>query len=369
METKRPRKRRHWGMTGGQVAVLGFSGILLFAILIVGALLLLEQPAVAPPVAQIQTAATQPVQASATPQNKPAYPPTWTPTVALTQPSCQSEAQIYLEQVKPLYLRVGDELKDTIGKPETETEQAIQKVQNTRQAIAAVPAPPCTEASRELSLRGLDRTIALVVTYSQGNVPSNLDEELSSSSDELAMGLTQLAALSEGRPTPAASASTIQSDTNSSTPLPKVQSTGKWLVAVDKSSFDDSPTVVLSLAAENSVDGWLDTYLPSLILRCKEKEVEAYVKVGMETDVEYDTEHSTVRLRFDKDSATTEKLGHSTDGKALFFQSPKSIINAMLAHDTLLFGFTPFNASPVETSFDLRGLKGVIGQLKQACQW
>ena len=45
------------------------------------------------------------------------------------------------------------------------------------------------------------------------------------------------------------------------------------------------------------------------------------------------------------------------------------MIIAMLQSNEMVFGFTPFNADPVATTFDLRELKNVIEPLKQSCNW
>lgn len=72
-------------------------------------------------------------------------------------------------------------------------------------------------------------------------------------------------------------------------------------------------------------------------------------------------------MRFDQEEAQTLITSESTDGEALFFRDPVGIIADMLQHDEMVFGFTPFNASPVVTTFDLRGLAEVIQPLQGAC--
>lgn len=62
---------------------------------------------------------------------------------------------------------------------------------------------------------------------------------------------------------------------------------GKWqLDAGGASSFDDSESVVLALDAEQEISGQFDTKLPTLILRCQERQLEAYVVTGLQPDVE-----------------------------------------------------------------------------------
>jgi len=162
------------------------------------------------------------------------------------------------------------------------------------------------------------------------------------------------------------------------TPLPtvagagNVQSTvyGKWRVSEDTSAFDDSPTVVLLLDSDNSVQTWLDVEVPTLVLRCKEKKLEAYINVDSQFAVEIDEDYNdspTVRLRFDDDKAYEIRMHESTDGEAVFFPDGEGLIRRMETASTLVFGFTPFSASPVQANFDLRGLKNVIQPLWAAC--
>ena len=141
----------------------------------------------------------------------------------------------------------------------------------------------------------------------------------------------------------------------------------KWKTTYTQSSFDDSQTVVVSLKAQSKIKGFLESSLPKLIFRCKEGSVEIYINVGMQQDVEYDFENSTVRIRYDKDPAFQTKMGHSTSGDALFFKNPNEVLVEMVKHKTMVFGFTPFNASPVQTSFDLIQLREKIQPLVNAC--
>lgn len=156
------------------------------------------------------------------------------------------------------------------------------------------------------------------------------------------------------------------------TPLPtNTPDAGKWITDISTNSFDDSRTVVLLLDADNEIEGWLSTFLPGLILRCQEGRVEAYIHIGTQAEVELDSNFDnrpTVRLRFDSNEAITLRMDESTDGDALFFPQPQTTIDQLLVHDRLLFGFTPFNASAVEATFDLRGLSYVIQPLREACR-
>ncbi|MDP1545269.1 MAG: type VI secretion system-associated protein TagO [Anaerolineales bacterium] len=155
--------------------------------------------------------------------------------------------------------------------------------------------------------------------------------------------------------------------TQTNTPKPF---TGKWQVSTSKSEFDNSTTVALSLDAESFIEGWLTTTLPTLVLRCKEREIDVYVNVGTQSNVEYGRYNkATVRVRFDQNQAFETITSESTTGEALFFRDPHQMIISMLRSNEMVFGFTPFNANPAVTTFDLRGLENVIEPLKQSCNW
>jgi type VI secretion system protein VasI len=150
------------------------------------------------------------------------------------------------------------------------------------------------------------------------------------------------------------------------TPIP----TGKWITTFNKSPFDDSQTVILSLNANFPVTGWInDTKVPLLVVQCREKKTDVYIKVGMAQNVETGLyNQSTVRVRFDSDEAEDVITDHSTDNESLFFHDPNAFINKMLQHEKLTFGFIPFNSSSVETSFDLHGLSEAIKPLQEVCK-
>jgi hypothetical protein len=87
----------------------------------------------------------------------------------------------------------------------------------------------------------------------------------------------------------------------------------------------------------------------------------------MQPDVEGISDTATVRLRFDKEKTQTLQASKSTDGEALFLEPPLMLITSMLQHEQIVFEFTPFDASPAEMLFDLRGLSEVIAPLHEAC--
>lgn len=150
-------------------------------------------------------------------------------------------------------------------------------------------------------------------------------------------------------------------------PAPKIS---KWRIDKETSKIDDSSNIFLMLEAESSISGWLNkTHTPELTIRCKEHKTEVYIETGMSSSVEYGTDGATVILRFDKEKAKSYNTGKSTDGEALFFSQSVGLIKQMLSHSTMLFQFTPFNSSPVMTTFDLSGISEAIKPLRETCKW
>lgn len=152
--------------------------------------------------------------------------------------------------------------------------------------------------------------------------------------------------------------------------LNDTSSKGKWSSQTTVSPLDDSKNVYLILKADAAITNRLgETFLPVLIIRCEEKGIDAYIVTGMAPNVDYSADDVTVKLSFDKNEGKRIKLSKSTDGKALFFQSPKDWVRQIEDADALLFEFTPYNSAPVMTTFDIRGLKEAIEPLRKACSW
>ena len=144
---------------------------------------------------------------------------------------------------------------------------------------------------------------------------------------------------------------------------------GKWVVHESSSQMDDSKTVVLRLDAENTISGWLKKNKANLLIRCKENKTEVYIHTGMAANPEHGTDAHTVRIRLDKLRAFTERWSESTNNEALFAKTPISLAKKLAHARTMLFEFTPFNANPATSRFDVRGLDQHLNRVAQACGW
>jgi type VI secretion system protein VasI len=135
--------------------------------------------------------------------------------------------------------------------------------------------------------------------------------------------------------------------------------------------MDDTQTVTFHLEAEHSITGWLKTHRPSLILRCKERETDAYVVTGMAARPVYgETDKASVRVRFDDRPARQQHWNESTDNEALFSPQPIALIRSIAVAKTMQLEFTPFNSSPVIVRFDVSGLgDDRVSLLAKTCRW
>jgi len=96
---------------------------------------------------------------------------------------------------------------------------------------------------------------------------------------------------------------------------------GGWIITHTKSPMDDTKGVILSLAAENKVLGFPnEAKVPTLNIRCKEKNIDIFINVGMSFSVENINKAHTLRLRIDNNKAYQQTWNESSDGHALFLE-------------------------------------------------
>jgi type VI secretion system protein VasI len=146
---------------------------------------------------------------------------------------------------------------------------------------------------------------------------------------------------------------------------------GEWSTSTEKSKFDDSKSVFLTLNAKETITGWPGKiYKPSLVIRCKENQTQAYIIFGMSAAVEYGLYNkSTLQFRIDKKKSFKLAASKSTDGEALFLPNAINFAKKIMNAEELLVRFVPFNSPPQETSFHVTGLNQAIKQLREACKW
>jgi hypothetical protein len=152
-------------------------------------------------------------------------------------------------------------------------------------------------------------------------------------------------------------------------PPPPASPASLWSIDSSTSAMDDSPTVVLSRDAENSVSAWLETKTPTMIIRCREGRVQLYMHLGSAFDTEIGhLDEARIRYRIDSLPAQTSWWTESTDNDAVFAPSPVSLARRLARGSTLTMQFTPFNADPVTARFDIRGLDELLPRVLRACK-
>lgn len=147
---------------------------------------------------------------------------------------------------------------------------------------------------------------------------------------------------------------------------------GNWLVTEDRSAFDDSRTVVLSLASDAPIRSQFGAPGPArLYLRCQENTTSLFLVLNdlFLADIQG---FGAVDYRVDEAAAGAVQMTSSTDNKALgLWEGGKAIafIKKLMAGKSVVFRATPYNDSPVEFSFTLAGLDAASLPLQEACGW
>jgi len=147
-----------------------------------------------------------------------------------------------------------------------------------------------------------------------------------------------------------------------------------WRKKVDKSSFDDTKTVLVFLEADGPIIGWPSrSFTPAIVLRCQEKKTDAILRTGMTGHLYhgegYNGDATVTRARYDKDETWEYVMLKSTDGEAYFFRNAIDEIKTMAKKNKLVIEFTPFNGSPQEIRFSLAGLDEHLPELRSTCGW
>jgi hypothetical protein len=162
---------------------------------------------------------------------------------------------------------------------------------------------------------------------------------------------------------------------------------GKWSVMVSTNVGNDTPIVTAALRADAPIRGWLQTAIPTLVVRCQtppprdeivllstkglpvQPGLDVYIDTGVRSSVEQGDGTHLISVRFDANPAEHWGTVESTDTEALFiapFYAQQMV--AKLTHSRqLLVGFTPSNAPPALISFDTRGFKMHAARVLAAC--
>ncbi len=147
-------------------------------------------------------------------------------------------------------------------------------------------------------------------------------------------------------------------------PRPASSPAEGWAITTERSEMTDQPSVTLSLAALSAGESPLDTR-PSLIVRCRETELELYISTGSVLDADNDI--TPVRIRWGTAAPEEAYWGRSSDYTAAFAPEPREFLSKLLVNPDLRFEVHPYDASPRVIKFNARGLSRHIEQVNSAC--
>lgn len=150
----------------------------------------------------------------------------------------------------------------------------------------------------------------------------------------------------------------------------EVPATGAWQIKRSHSPMEDLPSVTASLDATDSIEIWPNRRVtPTLLIRCKDGAMDAYVHTGVSANPELGKfQTASGRIRFDAEDPQTLDLGTSTSDDALFFDDPPGILKAVVEHKLLAFEFTPFRSSPAVVTFNLSGAREMSRVIESDCK-
>ena len=149
---------------------------------------------------------------------------------------------------------------------------------------------------------------------------------------------------------------------------------GKWGVRIQKSDFEDTTDVFMSIASEDPINcgSIRGPEYAHLYVRCSENTTALYITTQCHlTSSEYN-DYGDVDVRLDSDRSRTISMNASTSNDSLgLWSGGKSIpfIKSMLGKDEMLTRFTPYAESPVTARFQISGLDEAITPLRESCGW
>jgi type VI secretion system protein VasI len=145
--------------------------------------------------------------------------------------------------------------------------------------------------------------------------------------------------------------------------VPKVENTDcNWEISREISQIDDSTTVFCLLNADESVRVGYDTIKPTLAVRYKESELEAYINYGTFLG----SDSIPVTLRYGEGRAEDALWDISTDRKAVFISGNiAQFINRLERVDSFVVRLTPYGESTVTISFSPQGVDKVKNAIRK----
>jgi hypothetical protein len=131
---------------------------------------------------------------------------------------------------------------------------------------------------------------------------------------------------------------------------------------------DGSRMITFELDSDAEVPVWTTRVRPVLGVRCLARNLEIFVLMKSAASIETTADHHTVRIGFDQEPDATEQWDASTDSQSLYAPDGLALGRRIARAHTMRFGFTPFQASPVEAQFDVRGFDRPLEAVSRTCR-
>ena len=140
----------------------------------------------------------------------------------------------------------------------------------------------------------------------------------------------------------------------------------RWSTANQASWLDGRRGAAFEVVSENIVKTWFGPARPTLVIRCRAQQIEAFVTTGS-LKIDPRVEGKTVTISMDGEPVRTEHWADSDDHSALFAPDPAAFTQRLRTARTFHLGYTPHNSSDVVAQFHVSGIDGLIGAASRQC--
>ena len=125
--------------------------------------------------------------------------------------------------------------------------------------------------------------------------------------------------------------------------------------------------IAFELASENKVAVWQRQVQLMLVVRCMANRIDAFVFTQSPAKMEPQDNDHTVRVAFDGEPEKVQRWPDSDEHDALFAPDGAAFAQRLASAKTMTWGFTPHNASPVSTIFNVAGLAELMAPAAKQC--
>ncbi len=124
-------------------------------------------------------------------------------------------------------------------------------------------------------------------------------------------------------------------------------------------------SMILTLAAQEKINGWLQSGWPVLTIQCRGGTAAAYVETGVALEVTQ-VDQQVVRIRLDDSDFHTQRW-REVGNWTISPRHPEDLVAKLLHSKRFLLEFTPFSGAPVLADFAVQGLAKYSQALATYC--